>query len=107
MKLFVEKLPSKGKTALLDTTSLFLGESLGDVSQDTIKESELYKLVHEAINRFARVTAYLKQPEIQKPVPRPVKEVSDLLDEFWILHVTHLHSVRLSRPLQSKSFLIT
>ena len=81
MKLFVEKLPGSGTSMFFDATSTLFG-SWGDVSQNTVNESELYKLVHEAINRFSRVTAYLKQPEIQKPVPRPVKEVSDLLDEL-------------------------
>ena len=81
MQLFIEKLPGSGKSAFLDATSTLLG-SWGDVSQSTVKESELYKLVHQAVNRFAKVTAYLKQPDNRKPVPRPVKEVSDLLDKL-------------------------
>lgn len=80
-KLFIEKLPGSGTSAFLDATSTLLGQ-WGDVSQSTVEESELHKLVHEAVNRFATVTAYLQRPEVQKPVPRPVKEVSDLLDEL-------------------------
>ena len=82
MKLFIEKLPGSRISMGLDASSTLLGKKLGDVSENKVKESELYKLAHEAINRFATVTAYLKQPEIQKLVPRPVKEVSDLLDEL-------------------------
>ena len=82
VKLFIEKLPGSGKTAFLDFTSTVLGPSWGDVSQNTVEESELYKLVHQAVNRFAKVTAYLKQPDIRKPVPRPADEVSKLLDKL-------------------------
>lgn len=82
LTLFIDKLPGSGKSAFLDFTSTVLGERWGDVSRNTVEESELHKLVHQAVNRFANVTAYIKQPEIQKPVPRPVKEVSDLLDEL-------------------------
>ena len=81
MEQFVEKLPGSGTSAFLDATSTLFG-SWGDVSQSTVQESELYKLVHKAINRFAIVIAYLKQPQVQKPLSQPVKEVSDLLDEL-------------------------
>ena len=80
-KQFVEQLPGNFTSTLLDATSTVFG-SYGDVSLSTVEESELYKLVHKAINRFAIVTAHLKQPQIQKPSPQPVKEVSDLLDEL-------------------------
>ena len=81
VKDFIEKLPGSGTSTFLDATSTLLG-SWGDVSQSTIEESELYKLVHQAVNRFSKVTAYLKQPDVQKPVPRPANEVSELLDKL-------------------------
>ena len=81
MELFIEKLPGSGESAFLDVTSSLLG-SWGDVSQSTVEESELYKLVHQAVNRFAKATAYLKQPDVRKPVPRFANEVSDLLDKL-------------------------
>ena len=59
----------------------------GRVPQRTLEKSELYKLVTQAINRFAKVAAYLRQPEIQKLVPQPAKEILDLLDE--LLDTTH------------------
>ena len=85
-RLFIDKLPDSTKSAILDATSTLFG-SLGDVSQRKVENSELHHLVHEAVNRFAKVTAYLKQPQIRKPVPQPVKEVSDLLDR--LLDATH------------------
>ena len=79
MEQFIKKLPDPGRSMFLNITStLTLG--IADVSQRTIEESELYKLAHDVINRFANVVAYLKQ--IQRPVPQPAKEVSDLLDEL-------------------------
>ena len=89
MKLFVEKLPGSFTSGFLDITSTASAavlpnylQSWGDVSQSTVEESELHKLVHQAVNRFAKVTAYLKQPDIRKPVPRPADEVSKLLDKL-------------------------
>ena len=81
MELFIEKLPGSGESALLDASSTLLG-SWGDVSQETVEQSELHKLVHQAVNRFAKATAYLKQLDIRKPVPRPANEVSQLLDKL-------------------------
>lgn len=81
MELFIEQLPGSGKSTLLDITSTVLG-SWGDVSQRTVEQSELHKLVHTAVNRFAKVTAYLKQPDVRNPAPRPANEVSELLDKL-------------------------
>ena len=81
MEQFIEKLPSPGKSKLLNVSSA-VTFGVADASQSKIEKSELYKLVHDVINRFANVTAYLKQPQIQRPVPQPAKEVSDLLDEL-------------------------
>ena len=79
MEQFIKKLPDPGTSRFLNITStVTLG--IADVSQRTIEESELYKLAHDVINRFANVVAYLKQ--IQRPEPQPAKEVSDLLDEL-------------------------
>ena len=85
-QIFIDKLPGSTSSAILDATSTLFG-SWGDVSPSTVENSELHDLVHEAVNRFAKVTAYLKQPQIRKPVPRPVEEVSDLLDK--LLDATH------------------